>query len=718
MMRSLFSGVAGLKSHQTRMDVIGNNVANVNTTGFKSSRVTFQDTLSQTLTGASASNGTTGGTNPQQVGLGVSVGSIDTIMTDGSRETTGKNTDLAISGSGFFVVKNGNSNYYTRDGAFSFDDSGNYVLPGSGYKVQGWLADSSGNINATSATSDIVIPANTSMAAKATTEATFSKNLSADTSKTTISTMTVTLANGKSLIVPATNTTEYALKDGISGTITNVSAKLSDGSVVAAGSTATGVGFTNGTAVSGTTVSSMQVTLADGTVVSAATGSALSAQLDAKTSGSTISALTVTLDAGTLATPSTTTAYKIGQTLKGTVDATDNTKVNLSDGSTITGLTGLTSGDSYTATVNSLAATMSGTGTTVTKVGSGSFQIGKVLGSTVSSIDNVALSGNATLSTAGSGKFTVGSALSGKISSLTVTTASGDYQIPTSNASDTFKTGTTIEADLGGTAGTGLSIAGISMTLANGSTSSAIAKTSYGNGGSLYAPVSTVVTVYDSLGTAHSVPVVLTKTARNTWNASLVPNQSDGTTTKIDGATVTGTLGNITFDDSTGTFSTGTGYSLSLTNYTNGATSSDVTLDFSGLTQYAGESTATTGYNGYAAGSLNSVAFDSSGIATGSFSNGQTRSLAQVAMATFNNPAGLDKSGGSLYSASNDSGTVQIATVSGSGSKVTPSALEMSNVDLASEFSSMIVTQRGYQSNSKIITVSDEMLETLIGMKR
>ena len=522
------------------------------------------------------------------------------------------------------------------------------------------------------------------------------------------------------MIVPATNTTEYALKDGISGTITNVSAKLTDGSVVAASNTApaaTGVGFTNGTAVAGTTVDSMQVTLADGTVVSAATGSALSAQLDAKTSGSTISTLTVTLDAGTLA-PVNTTAYKIGQTLKGTVSATDNTKVNLSDGSTISGLTGLTSGDSYTATVNSLAATMSGTGTTVTKVGSGSFQIGKVLGSTVSSIDNVALSGNATLSTAGSGKFTVGSALSGKISSLTVTTASGDYQIPTSNASDTFKTGTTIEADLGGTAGTGLSIAGISMTLANGSTSSAIAKTSYGNGGSLYAPVSTVVTVYDSLGTAHSVPVVLTKTARNTWNASLVPNQSDGTTTKIDGATVTGTLGNITFDDSTGTFSTGTGYSLSLTNYTNGATSSDVTLDFSGLTQYAGESTATTGYNGYAAGSLNSVAFDSSGIATGSFSNGQTRSLAQVAMATFNNPAGLDKSGGSLYSASNDSGTVQIATVSGSGSKVTPSALEMSNVDLASEFSSMIVTQRGYQSNSKIITVSDEMLETLIGMKR
>ncbi|MBQ3971564.1 MAG: flagellar hook-basal body complex protein, partial [Selenomonadaceae bacterium] len=108
MMRSLFSGVSGLKNHQTRMDVIGNNISNVNTTGFKSSRVTFVDTLSQTLTGASAPKGNLGGTNPKQIGLGSSVGSIDLMFQDGSVQSTGKNTDLCLSGNGLFVVKQGN----------------------------------------------------------------------------------------------------------------------------------------------------------------------------------------------------------------------------------------------------------------------------------------------------------------------------------------------------------------------------------------------------------------------------------------------------------------------------------------------------------------------------------------------------------------------------------------------------------------------------------
>ena len=144
MMRSLFSGVAGLKSHQTRMDVIGNNIANVNTVGFKSNRVTFADTLYQTLSGASAPQKTLGGTNPKQIGLGTGVASIDTIFTDGSVQSTGKNTDLCLSGNGLFVVKQGGKTgqpgptYYTRNGAFAFDAEGNYVLPGSGLYVQGW----------------------------------------------------------------------------------------------------------------------------------------------------------------------------------------------------------------------------------------------------------------------------------------------------------------------------------------------------------------------------------------------------------------------------------------------------------------------------------------------------------------------------------------------------------------------------------------------------
>ena len=167
MMRSLFSGVAGVKVHQTRMDVIGNNIANVNTTGFKSSRVTFADSISQTTSSASSPAEGVGGTNPRQVGLGVGVGSIDTIFTDGTTQQTGKNTDIALSGNALFVVKSGNDVYYTRDGAFEYDDSGAYTLPGSGLYVQGWTA-TDGELNTSGDTGNIVIPAGKTMAAKAT----------------------------------------------------------------------------------------------------------------------------------------------------------------------------------------------------------------------------------------------------------------------------------------------------------------------------------------------------------------------------------------------------------------------------------------------------------------------------------------------------------------------------------------------------------------------
>ena len=140
MMRSLWSGVSGLKNHQTRMDVIGNNVSNVNTHGYKSERVNFMDMLSQTISGASAPQENVGGTNPKQVGLGTTVASIDKIMTQGTLQTTGKNTDLAISGDGFFVLKDGSKEYYTRAGFFSLDRDGFYVHPGTGLRVQGWNA--------------------------------------------------------------------------------------------------------------------------------------------------------------------------------------------------------------------------------------------------------------------------------------------------------------------------------------------------------------------------------------------------------------------------------------------------------------------------------------------------------------------------------------------------------------------------------------------------
>ena len=477
MMRSLFSGVAGLKSHQTRMDSIGNNIANVNTTGYKSSRVTFADTLYQTTAGAASPTGTTGGTNPKQIGLGTSVASIDTIFTDGSTQSTGKNTDLAITGSGLFVVKDGSGTYYTRDGAFEFDAAGNYVLPGNGMYVQGWMG-TDGTINTTSAPTKINIQAGKSMPSKATKIADYTLNLNSEAP--TISSMTKTTV-------------------GTGGTTTTA-------------------------------------TVTSGTVTS----------------------------------------------------ASESLTLTMSDGTT----------------------------------------------QTISSV--------------------------------------GDL---------TYTTGHSL-------------------------------------------PVTTTLTAYDSLGNGHSISVLVEKTGANTWGASL--NGTGGSTTKTitesDGSTTTVSLPVVTIPFKTdGSYDSAKGgngaISLAYSNG-NGAAAQSVTLDFSKLTQYSGTSTVKASADGNAAGTLKSISIDSSGSITGTYTNGVKQAEAQVAIAQFNNPGGLTKNGSSLYTQSNNSGTANVKTASDLGVTITPSSLEMSNVDIANEFSDMIITQRGFQANSKIITVGDDMLETLINMKR
>ena len=486
MMRSLYSGVSGLKNHQTRMDVVGNNISNVNTTGFKSSRVTFSDTLSQTLSGASAPTENRGGTNPKQIGLGSATSAIDTLFTDGSVQSTGVNTDLCLSGNGLFIVKDGNLSYYTRTGNFQFDKEGYYVNS-DGLKVQGWSATTPGDaINTNGQPSEICIPAGKTMAASATSKATFSSNLNA--AEPMIKSITITTADGKTETI---NTDGKTFKVGAPYTI-------------------------GGTA-------------------------------------STIASLTL----------------------------------NMTDG----------------------------TNTTETE-----------------------------------GSFTVG----------------------------------------------------------------------YSK------PKTTIATVHDSLGNSHNVVIYMTKTGADntgsTWRMSLADVKADGTST----ATLKDSNGkdiNLAMPKTEVKFNVNGGYdtgsgTTTLT-LTNGAVGTQtVALDFTALTQYAGSSTAFATTDGNAAGTLKSVSIDSAGVITGTYTNGLNVQEAQVAIAQFNNASGLTKTGNSLYTESNNSGTPNIGTISDLGCTVTPSSLEMSNVDMASELTDMIVTQRGYQSNSKIITVSDELLETLINMKR
>lgn len=186
MLRSLFAAVSGMQNLQTKVDVIGNNIANVNTTGFKYARVKFQDMLSQTLRGASAPQPQgRGGINPSQVGLGMMLGSIDNIHTQGSLQPTGRPEDLAIQGGGFFVVSDGSRVFYTRDGSFSRGTDGNLVNAATGMRVQGWTAAPDGSIDSTKAISSINIPLGEKTVAQPTKNIVFMYNLDAGATDTT-----------------------------------------------------------------------------------------------------------------------------------------------------------------------------------------------------------------------------------------------------------------------------------------------------------------------------------------------------------------------------------------------------------------------------------------------------------------------------------------------------------------------------------------------------
>ncbi|MFQ5538723.1 MAG: flagellar hook protein FlgE, partial [Gemmatimonadota bacterium] len=228
MMRSLFAGVSGLRNHQIRMDVIGNNIANVNTVGYKSSRVTFEEAFAQLLQGASRppgdSNNVSGGVNPVQVGLGMNIGSIDLLFTQGNIESTGVTTDLAIQGDSFFVVSDGTQNVFTRSGNFQLDANGRLVASTNGFVVQGKLA-TDGVL--TDTIQDIKLPFGQKSAARATENVSLAGNLDAEATvgDTRETTMTVFDAMGARDEITITFTKA-------SGTTWDYTISVSNGTVV------------------------------------------------------------------------------------------------------------------------------------------------------------------------------------------------------------------------------------------------------------------------------------------------------------------------------------------------------------------------------------------------------------------------------------------------------------------------------------------------------
>ena len=233
-LRSLFSGVSGLRNHSLAIDVIGNNIANVNTVAYKYSRVTFEDAMSQTLRGASGgTDAGTGGTNPLQVGLGSNAASIDQILTQGALQRTDNDTDFAIEGNGYFILGDGTQNYYSRAGAFSVDEDGFLVNPANGMKLQGWMA-SGGVVTPGATVTDLQVPYSTIIPAKSTTDVTYQGNLD--------STAAIGTSVDRTIEIWDSNGTSHVLTMNFQKTGANtwlMTASATDGAMTGANDTAT-----------------------------------------------------------------------------------------------------------------------------------------------------------------------------------------------------------------------------------------------------------------------------------------------------------------------------------------------------------------------------------------------------------------------------------------------------------------------------------------------
>ncbi|MCB1059364.1 MAG: flagellar hook protein FlgE [Calditrichaeota bacterium] len=557
MMTSLFSAVAGLSTHQTKMDVIGDNLANVNTIGFKSSRVSFATGFSQLMKPAEGPLDGRGGSNAIEVGLGTRINSIDRVFEQGNFENTGSRNDLAIQGDGFFVLGDGERQFFSRAGNFQIDADGSLLAAGGRMHILGRLADQDGTLISSSAVEPLKLPFGEKDPARASTEISYFCNLDANSSKNqTYAASFAFNVDG----VPATRNTEL-------NSIAQTTADLDDGDVIR-----------------------LTATKRDGTTVD------LAFTYGAGNDGTTIG------------------------------DMLDHFNSSLGFDS---------------ESDNGSRLTIDATGKLVLK-------------------DNLAGNSDTTISI--------------KFEDLEGTNASA-LLVPTFVNTETGVTGSH----------------------------------------------STSIYVYDSRGERHKVEVNFTQdTAQeNTWNWEAVVD--DGAVDEINNR-LGGNFGTVRFNGD-GSLLSFDGGPLTFTPPQAQALVVDLDAGtvgtFDGITQFSAPTTTIALHqDGHAMGVLSDFTVDNSGKIIGSYSNGVSRTLGQIALARFANPSGLTLAGENIYSATVNSGDPLIGVDTGNVNEIYSGYLELSTVDMAEQFTEMIIAQRGFQAASRVITVADQLLNEVTQLKR
>lgn len=727
MIRSLSSAISGLQNHQTRMDIVGNNIANVNTVGYKSGRVTFEESFAQLLQGASRPPGDGGGTNPLQVGLGMAVGSVDTMTGQGNLQSTGRVLDLAIQGDAYFGVSDGaGGTYFTRNGGFQLDSNGKIVLPTNGMVLQGKMADATGAFPSGTVIGDISVPFNEQSPAKATEAVNFSRNLDSE-------------ADAKGTVIYSQRFLHHAqATDSLKGLYSQTGKDLGmkDGDQITISAYVTGLvpplqtrTFTVGatTPVPLLTVQDLANRIND-TLGMPGAASVVDVVGDPYNGAFEISP---TVDVSNLQIVSNNSLSS--PELNGAL----NVPSMLNGGSTY-----------YTPTLRAPAE-----GGDPSVPGSGDFlselydQNGKALGLDDGDIlDMTGLVGENTVNsadpaTATSITFNTGS-VAGTSTTMdqilamardtlrlpekdgtvldnptaTVNGAGTDDGIP--DGSLVFRGAKSLARGLNNITlrATNSDNTNPAPTLFNANTSFTVKQKAQDVG-----VFDTSITVYDMTGEEHVLTMTYVHTGvPGVWDWSVKFNGKESITN--------GGSGQLTFgqDGSVASFTYDDNSSQLQVNPNNGSNILRINLDvggpgdFQGLTQFSSPTTVSAvKQDGYTTGNLQDLSIDEYGMVEGSFSNGTSRTLAQIMLVDFTNPGGLMRLSDSVYTISSNSGDpVFGAPGSQSASRLKPGALEMSNVDLASEFTQMITTQRGYQANARVITVSDTMLEELVALKR
>lgn len=711
MMRALYSSVSGLKTHQTKMDVIGNNIANVNTVGFKSSRTTFSTMMYQNMSFASGANAQTGrgGVNAKQIGLGTTFAStaID-IDTGGASESTGKAFDLKLSdknSTSFYIVNTGTENVFTRAGAFYVDGAGNLCMESTGYQVMGWQVDANGNIR-----------------------------------KDTVSPLRIMSAENQ------TSNPEYTTRAVCSGILDDNSSNVNSDKGYAMN-----LNFYDNLGYSYTAKFAAQKV---GDAKNGRYSINLTDILDSN--GKSILTKDLTIGLGDLwgggqgSCVDVTDSYKVAEGMGNSLGALANETADPADQTLLYNYTSdyineilgpedktkhLPSGLTVQIKVNPNATTLASTQIKVFDTSgaefaiddpkysdwinvNGNFNVQKITNAK-DEIKKMIQSGQITKSDTAANTYVA----TGKVmQTLAIKYGLADTNLPAGDPNILI----TVDPATGDPTG---------MTWENGTPTG----TALLDPAALLAATKTdLLTNYLSQGyinvsatAANNLGVFTTDLPidaeiryvpgeKGAWSYTVVTPGKDGYEAQFSTAD-----GSLTYIGSEGNKT----QTLRLSNYrTEGNQFSDIQIDFSTLKNLSngGSSTAAMAPGnagegeGKEVGALIGLSVNQSGMIYGSYSNGNTTLLGQIAVARFANASGLESIGENCYRTTMNSGQFDGIGVEmdSDGSTIDSGTLEMSNVDLATEFTMMITTQRGYQANSRVISTSDSILEELVNLKR